>query len=204
MLKPEAKEILIDNYRRLFLDHGPGPEATQNSAEGQLMRFNQLTKLADLSGSKVLDLGCGIADFYPVLSEKFPGLDYTGIDIVPEMVDYARNKYPAAKFQCRDVLEDPLGEDFDYVLICGMFNNAIPGAIEFLKSMTLAAFQRARKGLAFNFISDRVNFVDDCMAYHDPANILVYCIDQLSRKTTMCHHYERCDVSVFVYRQVTQ
>jgi Acetyltransferase (GNAT) domain len=65
-----------------------------------------------------------------------------------------------------DVLEDPLGEDFDYVLICGMFNNAIPGATEFLKSMALAAFQRARKGLGLSFISNRVNFVDDCMAYH--------------------------------------
>jgi SAM-dependent methyltransferase len=200
MLRPEAKEMLIDNYRRLFLSHGPGPEATQNSAEGQVMRFDQLTKIADLSGSKVLDLGCGIADFYPVLNEKFAGLDYTGIDIVPEMIDYARAKYPAASFQCRDILQDPLAEDFDYVLICGMFNNAIHGATEFLKSMVLAAFQKAHKGLGFNFISNRVNFVDDGMAYHDPADMLTFCIDELSRKTIMCHHYERCDVSVFVYR----
>jgi SAM-dependent methyltransferase len=200
MLAPEAKEILISNYRNLFLEHGPSPMATQSSAEGQRMRFDQLTRIADLSGCSVLDLGCGIADFYPILIEKFAGLKYTGIDLVPEMIEYARATYPAASFQCRDVLQNPLEETFDYVLISGMFNNAIPGATDFLKSMISTAFTCARRGLAFNFISTYVNSVDDGMAYHDPAEILSFCINRLSRKAALFHHYGRCDVSVFVYR----
>src|SRR6202008_4556529 len=108
MLRPEAKELLIKNYRQLFQEHGPTSLAAQCSPEGQRMRFDELTRIADLSGSEVLDLGCGIADFYPILSEKFSGLRYTGVDLVPEMIEYARAKYPEASFECRDILQDPL------------------------------------------------------------------------------------------------
>jgi SAM-dependent methyltransferase len=200
MLRPEAKELLIKNYQQLFREHGPTSLAAQCSPEGQRMRFDELTRIADLSGSKVLDLGCGIADFYPILSEKFPGLRYTGVDLVPEVIEYARAKYPEAMFECQDILQDPLEQTYDYILISGMFNNAVPGASEFFKSMVSAAFQNVRRGLAFNFISTHVNFVAEDMAYHDPADVLNFCINQLSRKTALFHHYDRCDVSVFVYR----
>jgi SAM-dependent methyltransferase len=204
MLRPEAKELLIKNYRQLFQEHGPSPLATQASAEGQRMRFDELIRIADLSGMDVLDLGCGIADFYPILSKEFPNLRYTGIDLVPEMIEYDREKYPKAEFECRDILQEPLQRTYDYILISGMFNNAIPGANAFLKSMVTTAFQSAKRGLGFNFISTHVNFVAEDMAYHDPADILNFCINQLSRKTALFHHYGRCDVSVFVYRQSGQ
>lgn len=200
MLRPEAKEALVENYRRLFREHGASPLAAQCSPEGQRMRFDELMRIADLSGTTVLDLGCGIADFYPLLSERFPGLIYSGVDIVPEMIEYARQRYPEITFQCRDILEEPLDETFDYILISEMFNNAIPGATDFLKSMVSGAFKNARRGLAFNFISTHVNFVSEDMAYHDPTEILNFCISNVSRRTALFHHYGRCDVSVFVYR----
>ena len=163
------------------------------------MRFDELTRIADLSGSDVLDLGCGIADFYPILSKKFPGLRYTGIDLVPEMIEYARVKYPEARFECRDILQEPLERTYDYVLISGMFKRHTGGQ-RVPEIDGVEAFQNVRRGLAFNFISTHVNFVAEDMAYHDPADVLNFCINQLSRKTALFHHYGRCDVSVFVYR----
>jgi hypothetical protein len=38
------------------------------------------------------------------------------------------------------------------------------------------------------------------MAYHDPAEVLDFCIRNLARKVVLEHHYERVDVVVFVYR----
>ena len=174
--------------------------ATQNSLEGQVMRFEKLAEIGDLTGKRVLDLGCGIGDFYPYLKDRFAHFDYTGIDIVPEMIEFASQRYPDARFECRDVLLDPLTEDFDFVLICGIFNNEIPDCTGFLKEMTAAGFERCRVGMAFNFISTYVNFTHPTMSYHDPVEILGFCINKLSRKVAMHHHYQKCDVAAFVYR----
>jgi len=179
MLAPKIKQSVIDHYSELFLKHGSSPGATQASAEGQLIRFEQLSKVADLSGKKVLDLGCGIADFYPFLQKQVGNVEYTGIDIVPAMIDYARQKYSTAKFQCRDIIEQPLDEEYDFVFISTVFNNAILAGTGFLESMLQAAFERARLALSFNFTSTRVNYVDDSMAYYDPVEVLEFCISNL-------------------------
>jgi SAM-dependent methyltransferase len=192
---------MVEHYQQLLLAHGDGPEALDyGSLESQLMRFEQLATIGDLTGARILDLGCGLGHFYEFLRERVGDIQYTGIDIVPEMIDAAKRRYPAATFEWRDVLTDPLGEDYDYVLISGVFNKAIPDVSAFLKSLTRAGFERARLALGFNFISTYVNYTDGRFAYHDPIEVLHYCINGLSRKTTMFHHYGRTDVCVFVRR----
>jgi trans-aconitate methyltransferase len=125
LINLKAKETIIANYRGLFQKHGGAPEAVQLSLEGQRFRFRKLMEIADLQNRRVLDLGCGIGDFYPPLLERFGQFDYTGIDLVPEMIDYAAMKFPRARFLCQDLFKDSLGETFDYVLISGVFNNAV-------------------------------------------------------------------------------
>ena len=148
----------------------------------------------------MLDLGCGLGDLYPFLLERFGHVIYTGMDIVPELVSAARQRYPGACFLCSDLSSDDIDETFDYVLVSGIFNNAIPNCTDFLKEMIATAFQHCSLGLGFNFISSYVNYHDTGMAYHNPVDILDFCLKNLSRKITMSHHYERCDVCVFAYR----
>jgi SAM-dependent methyltransferase len=194
------KEMLLANYQGLFQKHGGAPEATQMSADGQRFRFLKLMEIADLRDRRVLDLGCGIGDFYPFLVQKFGQLDYTGIDLVPEMVDFAAKKYPAARFLCRDIAKDELNESFDYVLASVVFNNAMPDGDSYMQELLTLAFKLCTLGLGFNFISTHVNFTDPEMAYHDPAEVLDFCIRHLTRKVVVQHHYERVDVAVFAYR----
>jgi SAM-dependent methyltransferase len=195
-----SKQAIVENYRELLLKHGHGPEVAQLSKEGQQFRFDKLVQIADLNGQRVLDLGCGIGDLYPFLLNRFGNVDYTGIDIGSELITAAKVRYPATRFICKDVQEDGIGESFDFVLISGIFNNAIPNCTQFLKEMIELAFSHCSKGLAFNFISRHVNYLSPGMAYHDPSEILDFCITNMTRKVTMQHHYERCDVVVFAYR----
>lgn len=199
-MTPQNKQALIENYASLFLQHGDCAAAVQWSEEGQQFRFRKLLEIANLRGSRVLDLGCGLGALYPALVDRFGELDYSGVDIVPQFVQQASCKFPRARFLCRDVLVEPLDETFDYVLISGMFNNAYPGVEEFLPRMISAAFAYCTKGLGFNCTSSWVNHSHPEMAYHDPVRILDFCLRELSRKVTLCHHYERCDTAVFVYR----
>src|SRR5438105_15182939 len=129
------KEMLIANYRGLFQRHGGAPEATQMSADGQRFRFLKLMEIADLRNRRILDLGCGIGDFYPLLIEKCGQLDYTGIDLVPEMIQHAANKYRRARFLCRDLCTEPLDETFDYVLVSVVFNNAMSDCDSYMREL---------------------------------------------------------------------
>jgi len=194
------RQTIIENYRKLFLKHGSGPAVGQLSPYGQWFRFDKLMQIADLKDRRVLDLGCGLGDLYPCLVERFGHVDYMGVDIVPELISAAVRTHPHARFLCRDVLADPIDEIFDYVFISGMFNNAVPDCTGFLKEVITVAFRYCSQGLAFNFTSQFVNFREPEMAYHDPLEVLEYCLKTLTRKVVLHHHYERCDVAVFAYR----
>ena len=196
----QTKQAIIDNYRNLYLKHGNGPQVAQWSPEGQRFRFGKLLEIGDLKGATILDLGCNLGGLYPVLRDKFGHVIYTGIDIVPEIIAAAKCSHPDARFLCLDVLDEQFDETFDYVLISGMFNNAMPAGSEFLKQMVARAYQSCTKGIGFNFTSSRVNFQDVGMQYHDPIEIFRFCLDALTTKVSFHHHYERCDVAVFAYR----
>lgn len=200
-LSPEIQQRLVEHYRECFLRHRDTPEGVQYSdASGQALRFQQLVKVGSLAGQRILDVGCGLGHLYPFLVTACGAVDYTGIDIVPETIAYAAAKHPQARFFCHDLQHAPLPERFDYVLMCGVFNNAMPGAAAFLREMVSAAFQQCSKGLAFNFISTAVNDQDPELAYHDPLEVMKFCLERLTRRVVIHHHYDRCDVSVFAYR----
>lgn len=195
-----SRELLIANYRGLFKTHGDGPDAVQLSAKGQVFRFNKLLEIDELDGKSVLDIGCGLGAMYEHLTAKFGDVNYCGIDILQEFVDAASAKYPLARFIRHDLAERPLPEQFDYVLVSSVFNNALPNADVYMERLLRAAFAHARVGLGFNFISDRVNFRNETMAYHDVGRVLDFCLRELTTRVRLEHHYERCDVVVFAYR----
>src|SRR5260221_135971 len=158
MFSEDSKQSLLENYQERLRKHGYSPEGAQMSAEGQAFRFDKLAEIGDLAGRTVLDLGCGLGHFYAPLQERYPTIQYTGLDILPEMIAGARARHPNVDFICRDILRDGLDREFDYVLISAMFNNDVPGCTDFLRQMAEVAFSICRIGLGFNFISNRVNF----------------------------------------------
>lgn len=200
MLSEESKRTIIESYRKHFQEYGDSPMATQNSPEGQVGRFAKLLELGDLRGRRVLDLGCGMGDFYPLLEEKFGEFDYTGIDLVPEFIKHAAERYPKGRFLLQDILQQPLTEDYDYVLISGIFNNEVPEGTEFVKAVLRAAFAHTTVGLGFNFTSTHVNFRSEGMMHHDPQELLTFTFAELTKKVALHHHYFRCDVAMFLYR----
>lgn len=198
----KSKEIILDHYHTKLSTHGSAPEAMAWSAHGQLFRFQKIAEIADLRGAKVLDVGCGLGDLYAYLREKFGDIDYTGADIASDMIEKAKQLHPGAKFECRDITENNFSTPFDYVLLSGVFNTPrIPARDRMIRETLTASWAVTRKALGFNFISNHVTRVEGNMDYHDPKEILDFCIRELSIKVNMFHCYERRDVAMFVYRE---
>lgn len=68
----------------------------------------------------VLDVACGTGVLFPdYLSRKVKSL--TAIDIAPEMVRIAREKFPAVEVLCGDVTEVEIGKKFDRIVVYNAF-----------------------------------------------------------------------------------
>ena len=72
------------------------------------------------AGIDVLDVACGTGVLFPDYYARGVGL-LTAIDIAPEMVKRARQKFPQAQVICGDVEEYPFGRQFDTVMVYNAF-----------------------------------------------------------------------------------
>jgi SAM-dependent methyltransferase len=186
------------SYRETLASHGSVAEGVKMSPEGQRDRFAQLMRIGELAGHRVVDVGCGVGDFYAYLREHVQPLDYLGIDVMDEMAQRAAERYPEARFAARDVLTEGLGAEFDYVLLSAVFNDPMDDATAYLLDVVGACLPAARLGLGLNFISARAARQEpEALAYHDPARVLSGCLD-LSPYVELHHFYARADVSVFI------
>jgi len=124
-MNEQDKKRIIERYRARFEEYGEGIRALRSgNRRRQKIRFDVLYTLGDMNNSSVLDLGCGFADFYSYLKKRgVRRVRYTGYDIVPEFIELDRRKYPEAKFEVRDMQEDPPKRKFDYIVSSQTFNN---------------------------------------------------------------------------------
>jgi SAM-dependent methyltransferase len=80
--------------------------------------------IAPTKRARILDFGCSTGN----ASAIFKGYDYTGLDIDPVVIDFARHKFrnhPSLKFVCQDILTLQDAEKFD-AIICGSVGHHIP------------------------------------------------------------------------------
>jgi SAM-dependent methyltransferase len=60
--------------------------------------------LAALTAPKILDIGCATGDFLFYLSTMYPQADLTGLDVMPELIERAKQEVPNARFMLGDVM----------------------------------------------------------------------------------------------------
>lgn len=195
-----AKEYVVSFFERSLMLHGDRPEAVRWTASGQQAHYHALLDIGDLSGAKVLDYGCGTGGLCGFLRERRVPVDYAGFDINPKLIEQARAKYPGVRFEVFDVEEQDLAEEFDYILLCGVFNLKVQGLEETVRTVLKKLFARCRNGLAFNALSEHNPKKEYELNYLNPEEMLAFAAAELS-----CHSALRLDriphdFFLFVYR----
>ncbi len=170
------------------------------SRKSQRRRLEVLAQIADLNGVSVLDVGCGLGDFYSWLMARYKKICYTGIDVTDSMIDIASNKYTKAKFETKNILDlkKPNG-CYDYVFASGIFNRKIQEHEKFVKSVITRMFCLTKKGMAFNVLSSKADFKNMNEYYADSGEMLDFCLT-LSRKVILRHDYMTHDFTVYLYK----
>ena len=192
---------IISFYEYNLNNHDDGHKVLGwGSESSQLKRFEILSKIYDLNGFSILDVGCGLGDLYIWLKKNKIEVDYLGIDITTKMILKAKKKYPEASFKICDLINDFQSLDkVDFVLASGIFNRKINNHEKFVKNMITKMYEKCNYALGFNILSTRADFQEKNEYYADPEKLLQFC-NELSKNAIMNHEYMNHDVTYFLYK----
>jgi len=184
----------VRNYASDVGSLGWGSEASQTK------RFEILSKIGNIQGSKILDVGCGLGDFGHWLNEQGYECAYEGVDISEEMIRQARLKYPSFRLEVRDILSlKNVNSQYSYVFASGIFNRKINNHEKFIYCMIRKMYQMARIGVAFNVLSLRADFKNRDEYYADPDRLISLC-ETISNRVVLNHDYMNHDFTIYLYR----
>lgn len=151
----------------------------------QEVRFENLLEVLDDRrvdrGLSLLDVGCGLGDLYGYLQRTGRGaVQYTGVDLLPDMIAGARARWPEARFLNRDLIHTPLhGESFDVVVCSGALSVTVPDHAFVVQTLIARMVHLAREAVAFNMLSARhqqaaPHACDPHLHYADPLATYAY------------------------------
>jgi SAM-dependent methyltransferase len=168
--------------------------------ERRVIRFSVLADVGDLNGASVLDLGCGLGDFYEYLCSRGIRPQYTGYDVFPDFVQRAAVRFPGVQFEVRDIQLDGIPRQFDYVISSQVFNRRLDhdDNFEMVKDALRRCFAAARKGVVCDFLTSYVDFREDHLYYYSPEEMLRYC-KMLTKRVLLRHDYPLFEFAVYLY-----
>lgn len=194
------KEIIRKTYNQKLENH-PMTSAQavfwKNECT-QFARFKVLADIADLNNSSILDVGCGVGDFFFYLNQRFENVVYEGFDIVPRMIESAKEKYSNGNFKLADI-EDYENSSFDFVVASGVFTYRIENYMEKYMHIIKKMFDISRKGVAFNMLRKGGHIDDELYIAYDPEEITNLC-KKFSKKVEIVKDYLPQDFTVYLRR----
>jgi len=188
----EALKQLDAHYTARVKEHGDAPAAVQwRDRATQERRMAILAEVGVLRTAKLLDFACGTGHLLTFLREHldFSG-EYVGYDLSEAMLDLARQKHPEARFERRNIFEQGLPEDFDFILVSGVFNNRVDDNQGMMHDTLSILFPHIRRALAFNALSCYVDHRVPELSYISPEDVFSFCMRTLSPNVTLRHDYD--------------
>ncbi len=188
-----------------------------NSTESQFKRFEILCEVADLNGKSVLDVGCGFAHLFDYLVDNEICAEYSGMDIVPKMIELAQSRWGHLDLFCGDIRAmDTLRKKYDYVLASGILTKmeSVANVTKSIRNM----FSLCRRGVAFNTVSiysftlrnyeEKTGLGDIFYHYVDqlwanPSELFDFCMT-ITPHVVLRHDYRHNDLTIYMYRRQQQ
>lgn len=208
-MKPTDRQAYVERYERRLAEFGHSPETLGWGKPGrEHLRFAVVAGVvAEVGADSVLDVGCGFADLFDHLSAEGWAGRYVGIDIVPGLLERARQRHPSLELIEADLDEVLPGqhEVFDVVAASGVFNAALDGednAVHVERSLR-RMFDLCRSVVCVDFMSTLVDFRHDGAWHADPVWVAATA-GRLSRRFRLRHDYLPFEFAVVIFRNAAQ
>lgn len=184
---------LKQHYTELYKQFGSDPRAIQwSSKQTQFKRFEILCSQVE-TDDKILDLGCGLGDMATYLRDnKNHTGNYFGLDFVPDFISSATNRFstdPKINFKEFDIHKDTLPNDYDVIILSGVFNNIMDDNWAFIVDSLQKMYAATNRTVSFNALSTYVDYEDDNLYYTDPLRLFDYCKKFITPTLSLQHDY---------------
>lgn len=193
----------IDIYNEVADKYGTSSKAVLwDDPQTQYLRFSELVKSLDLDDCRktLLDVGCGNGELYKFLNFMGYRGQYVGYDINEKLLAQARSHFVDINVHNKNIMSEEIGRRFDYVVLSGLFNVNTGQSTAWVHAFLKKMFALCESVMVFNMISTHVNYRDEGMFYMNPAEVLTFCIENLSKRTTLAHHNLPYNYTVTVFK----
>jgi len=116
MSETDFKNWCSESVKKFYSENRSDPSRLYKSEKFFLEKIN-------LRKRSILDIGCACGGFYNIFKKLYHEINYTGIDVSPELVEAAKVTYPEADFQVSTPGRLEFESDkFDMVYSSGVFH----------------------------------------------------------------------------------
>lgn len=199
----------IKIYRDNFLKNKDSSLGTfQNDRVTQHMRFEYIIKPFKNFLNKNIsfhDFGCGCSDMYEYMLQNNIEVQYSGTEIIQEMVEHARQKHPEIDIFNRDLLKDPIVDKYHIVVFSGGLY--LPGNIphneweKYVFEIINKMWEMSTIGISFNLLSTYSTFKNDNLFYFDPNKMFDYCCKHFSRFVSIDQSYPLYEWTISILKK---
>jgi SAM-dependent methyltransferase len=191
-----------DRYLSRISKYGVTFESMNSgSVEKQRVRHTVHAEAIRRSTCRVLDVGCGLGDFYRFLTAKGFDCDYTGYDILPDYVNACREAFPEATFAVRNIFEDGIDSQFDTIVMSQVLNNRYENSdnLAVMQDAIRLAFAHARVSVSIDMFSTYVDYQNPDMFYYQPEEMFAFA-KSLTRRVRLCHDYRSFEFAIQLFQ----
>jgi SAM-dependent methyltransferase len=197
------KQVNNDFFDKLIKQSTDEHTAVGQSRISHEKRFKKMLDIGDLRGKSVLDVGCGLGAFYSFLNQNDIKSDYYGIDINEKMLEGASKKYSeiANRFSRVDLVEEVMGQEFDYSISIGPLNLLIDEETNYQMTFKLmdGLFKHSKIGCALSMTSIHSKVKDNDTFFFDP-KVIVNHAEKMCNNYRLDHSYLPHDFTIFCYK----
>ncbi len=199
----KQRKRLIGAHRDSFARHGHSPRALFWESRGvQWVRFKALAEIGVEPGDSLLDVGCGFGDLRSWLLGQDIEVEYTGLDLSPDLIEKAKAIHAKGEFIAGDIFDlDAKPQSFDWVLLSGALNWQLDDGGDYARRVIARMYKLCRKGVAFNMLNTNYwkgRSLHELVAF-DPDEMLAFC-KEISPNCTLRNDYLDNDFTIYLHR----
>jgi len=203
VLHPDDARNVIRRYQERISEHGATfASLNSGSTEKQAIRHSVHASALRGAAPSILEVGCGLGDFYKYLIEHQRNCSYTGYDIVPEYIAECQRSYADAKFELRNIFAAGIETTYDTIVMSQVLNNRYQKSdnMEVMRSAMELAFQRTRISVSIDMLSTYVEFRNPDLFYYSPEEIF-RTAKTVAPRVTLRHDYRAFEFCIQLFHE---
>ncbi len=199
------KDILnvINRYKNRIEQFGISFDSMKSgSIEKQIIRHSIHASSIKKNNPELLDIGCGLGQFYIYLQEQKINCSYTGYDILEDYITKCKQDYPEAHFFKRNIFEEGIDKIYDYIILSQVLNNKYihsDNMSVMVETMKLA-FDNSKLAVSIDMMSDYVDFKSEELYYYSPEKIFNEA-KKITNRVVLRHDYRPYEFTIQLFHK---